>query len=209
MCGRKERKATLQISLRNQKMFELRNIKCTIVLNKLTPQLLSKFEKKRNNLIQRVGQSIVLTVYPSSTNRVHATGVKNKKDLRIIKKSFTSNHAKIKHIKIDNTYWLKKPNVINSFHEFAQFCRENRANVDIEIDLSNFAMNPQYPNAIYLRHKMASGTVIIHRKCIAMLGAKSDKCVKLLIDRVESLLNCYNCFQRDEKGEEGCAKGEG
>ena len=94
---------------------------------------------------------------------------------------------------VDNTYWIKKPHIIERFHEFASFCeryREKRQ--DVDLDLSNFALNGDgFLNSIYLRHRKASGTVIIHRKCISILGAKNASSVLLLTDKVNTLLEQY------------------
>ena len=50
-------------------MYELRNIKCVIELDEISPKLLSKFEQRKQNNILRLKQTIVLTIYPSSYNR--------------------------------------------------------------------------------------------------------------------------------------------
>ena len=181
-------------------MFELRNIKCCFVLNHLTPSLLLNFQKKGNYKIFRLDTKLVLTLYPSSKNRVHATGVKNFEDFSKIKKIFKKCGSKIRNVQINNSYWIKKPIVINKFHEFAQFCSQQRSS-NVQIDLSNFHMHP-YPNSIYLRHKLVSGTAIIFRKSVIILGAKKESCVKTLIFEVENILNRYiNSFQKDGKSD--------
>ena len=173
--------------------FELRNIKCTFLLNTLSDLLLSKFEKSRYNLILRLEQSVILTVYPSSSNRVHATGIKNMRNLLAIKSLFHSTRIKIRDIVVDNTYWIRKPHIIDRFHEFASFCERYReSGEDIDLDMSNFALNGDgYLNTIYLKHRKASGTVIIHRKCISILGAKNSSSVLLLSDKVNHLFKKY------------------
>ena len=49
-------------------MYELRNIKCVIELDKISPKLLSKFEQRKQNNILRLKQTIVLTIYRSSSD---------------------------------------------------------------------------------------------------------------------------------------------
>ena len=175
--------------------YELRNIKCTFVVDTLSSLFLSKFDKRKHNRILRMKQSIILTIYPSSSNRVHATGIKNMNNLRSIKSLFKICNITIQDIRIDNTYWLNKPHEIVNFTEFALFCQKNKKNMDIDIDLTSFAMNADgYLNSIYLKHKKANGTVIIHRKCIALLGAKNFASVKLLTKKAEVLFQQYNLF---------------
>lgn len=175
--------------------YELRNIKCTFVLDTLSPLLISKFDKRKHNLILRLDQSIILTIYPSSSNKVHATGIKNKSNLRSIKSLFKFCQIKIQNIRIDNTYWLKKPHEIEKFTEFALFCQKNKNNMDVDIDLTSFALNADgYLNSIYLKHKEVGGTVIIHRKCITLLGAKNYTSVKLLTNKAELLFQQYTIF---------------
>ena len=183
-------------------IFVLKNIKCTFVLNTLSSTLLSKFEKKRYYLILRINQSIVLTIYPSSLNRVHATGIKDMDNFCSIKSLFRTCQTKIKDIVVDNTYWLKKPYTINRFSEFASFCKENRENMDITIDLSSFALNADgYLNSIYIKNSHATGTVIIHRRCIAILGAKCSKSVEILSSKVDHLLKRYELFLSEDSSD--------
>ena len=69
------------------------------------------------------------------------------------------------------------------------------------IDLNSFAMNIDgYLNAIYLRHKNATGTAVIHRKCVALLGSKTLSCIQLLANRVDLILQAYKnaCSQKPE-----------
>ena len=175
-------------------VFELRNIKCTYVLNRLSTMLLSKFEQRRYNLILRMEQTIILTIYPSSFNRVHATGIKSMSDVMAIKSLFKTCQIKIRDVVVDNTYWLKKPHIIKRFSEFAAFC-DSGDNGNIKIDMTSYGMNGDgYFNAIYLKHREASGTVIIHRKCIAILGAKSSTSVRLLTTKVHNLITKYDSF---------------
>ena len=70
--------------------------------------------------------------------------------------------------------------------EFAFFCQKNKKNMDVDVNLTSFALNADgYLNSIYLKHKKASGTVIIHRKCVALLGAKNYTSVNLLTNKAE------------------------
>ena len=178
---------------------ELRNIKCTFVVDTLSSLFLSKFDKRKHNRILRMKQSIILTIYPSSSNRVHATGIKNKGNVIAIKSLFRACHIKIRDIVVNNSYWLKKPHIIVKFSEFGSFCENIKEKGDIDIDLTSFALNADgYLNSIYLTHKEASGTVIIHRKCIAILGAKSTTSVRLLSSKVENLVDRYDLFMKKE-----------
>ena len=175
--------------------FELRNIKCTFVLNRLSRKLLSKFEKKKYNLILRLKQTIILTIYPSSSNRVHATGIRTMSNLQDIKTLFKACQTRIEDIVVDNSYWLKKPHIIDRFSEFASFCESIKKCEFTKIDLTSFALNADgYLNSIYLKHKNATGIAIIHRKCIALLGAKSSESVKLLTSKVENLVKEFGLF---------------
>ena len=181
-------------------MYELRNIKCVIELDEISPKLLSKFEQRKQNNILRLKQTIVLTIYPSSYNRIHVTGIKNTKDFQLIKLFFARSGTKIKEVQVNNTYWIKRY-LIERFLDFAQFCKKNKHLFDFNIDLNSFAMNIDgYLNAIYLRHKNATGTAVIHRKCVALLGSKTLSCIQLLANRVDLILQAYKnaCSQKPE-----------
>ena len=108
-------------------MYELRNIKCVIELDKISPKLLSKFEQRKQNNILRLKQTIVLTIYRSSYNRIHVTGIKNTKDFQLIKLFFARSGTKIKEVQVNNTYWIKRY-LIERFLEFAQFCKKFNVN---------------------------------------------------------------------------------
>ena len=67
-----------------------------IELDEISPKLLSKFEQRKQNNILRLKQTIVLTIYPSSYNRIHVTGIKNTKDFQLIKLFFARSGTKNK-----------------------------------------------------------------------------------------------------------------
>ena len=84
---------------------------------------------------------------------------------------------------------------------FCTILQKNKHLFDFNIDLNSFAMNIDgYLNAIYLRHKNATGTAVIHRKCVALLGSKTLSCIQLLANRVDLILQAYKnaCSQKPE-----------
>ena len=146
----------------------------------------------KNNLILRLHESIVLTIYKSSIDRVHATGIKHMKCIQMIKQLFQMCQIKVKRLVINNSYWLKKPIRIRRFSEFASFCKRVQKKGKLQFDVSNFALNSDgFLNSIYMRHPEASGTIIIHRKSVTLLGAKCSKSVKLLSSELHDILKQY------------------
>lgn len=172
--------------------FELRNVKCVLTLSMLPQNLIEQFVKRQHNLILRIRDSIILTIYPKQIERVHITGIKNINDFQLIKILFLKNYVKIRKIQINNTFWIAKPMIIPHFHKFALFCKHTYTNRYAILDLSSYGLNGDgYINVIYLRHKMCSGVGLIHRKSSSIIGAKDFQSVKMLVFEIKQLLNTY------------------
>ena len=171
---------------------QLRNIKCVFIMQTSLDSIHNQFQLHKKNLTLKLCEKICLTIYPNSAFKIHATGISSFSDLNCILSFFESNNIKVSNVKINNSFWMIKPLIINFFDKFAKYCSEQRKS-DVILDTSNIGLNGDagFINAIYLRHLDCHGTVIIHRKCSLILGSKNIEAIKLLICDLRSLIDGY------------------
>ena len=171
----------------------LRNVKCNFVVKKeLTPHL-KLFKQHKTNKVLRLGDKICLTVYRNNLLKVHVTGISSSSDFESVLSFFKINKIGISRMQINNTFWMIKPFIINSFNKFAYFCKNRSKTGSTAIDVSNVGLNGngEFFNSIFLRNFDCEGTVIIHRTSILILGAKNIFAIKILKHSLENLITSY------------------
>ena len=176
--------------------FKLRNIKCVFSVQESLDWMLKEFKFHKRNYTLRLENRICLTLYPKNLFKIHATGISNSDDLNCVLSFFESKCIKVCNATVNNSFWILKPLIIQSFDKFAKFCQEKnkqKKNSSITIDLSNIGLNADgcFLNAIYLRQLGCHGVVIIHRKCSLILGPTNISELKQLRKGFQTLLNQY------------------
>ena len=176
--------------------FKLRNVKCVFAVQDSLDWLIKEFQYHKRNYTLRLNSKICLTIYPKSLFRIHATGISSAFDLNCILDFFESKCLKVCNAKVNNSFWILKPLIIQNFDKFAKYCQERnkqKVNSSVTIDISNVGLNGDgcFLNAIYLRLLDCHGVVIIHRTCSLILGPTNISELKLLIKELDNLIKQY------------------
>ena len=176
--------------------FKLRNIKCVFSVQESLDWMLKEFKFHKRNYTLRLENRICLTLYPKNLFKIHATGISNSDDLNCVSSFFESKRIKVCNATVNNSFWILKPLIIQSFDKFAKFCQEKnkqKKNSSITIDLSNIGLNADgcFLNAIYLRQIGCHGVVIIHRTSSLILGPTNIAELKKLREGFQNLLDQY------------------
>ena len=103
--------------------FKLKNVKCVFDIQDSLDRIIKYFIFHKRNHTLRLKSKICLTIYPKNLFRIHVTGISNTADLNCVLDFFYSKCIKICNVKVNNSFWILKPLLIQNFDKFAQFCQ--------------------------------------------------------------------------------------
>lgn len=170
----------------------LRNIKLVLTVNKIPTKFKNLFKLCRHNLIMKMSNCIILTIYLSQIhyNRIHVTGIKNHDQKESLINCLGLYGIKIKDIQINSSFLLLKDINIPELNKFANFCSQYKR-TGVKLDLSSFNIHENFLSVIYLKVSNCSGIANIHRKSIILLGCQKKDCVEMLKREIRVLLISY------------------
>ena len=170
----------------------LRNIKLVLTVNYISSKFQKLFKLCRHNLVMKMSDCMVLTIYLSQIhyNRIHVTGIKTQNQKLSLINFLGCYGIKIKRIQINSSFFLLKNINIPEFDKFANFCSKYQR-AGVELNLSSFNIHENFLSVIYLKVSNCSGIANIHRKSTILLACRKKDCVEILKKEIKALLISY------------------
>ena len=170
----------------------LRNIKMVFSVDYISPEFQNLFQPYQHNLILRMSNSVILTIYLSQIKlkRIHITGLKRRNQKKMLLNFFKSHGIEVNRVEINNSFFLLKNINIPEYNKFAFFCSMYKRK-GVKIDLSSFNSHENFLSVIYMRVLYCTGVANIHRKSVILLACRKKCCVEKLKVELGFLLTEY------------------
>ena len=167
----------------------LRNVKLVFSVNCIPLEFQNRFKLHRHNLIMRIFNNVILTIYLSQIHnkRIHVTGLRSKNQKEKLLRFLGRSGIGVDRIQINSSFFLLEGMNIPEYNKFGYFCSKYKRN-KVSIDLSSFNVHENFLCTVYLRVLHCTGVANIHRKSIVLLACRKKCCVDTLTKEIRILL---------------------